>query len=118
MLSVIIVGLLQKISWTTRKWNLKFNLLEVYLHDGDACWGFSLCEVIKDHRPYSLLAIEFRLPNGAEQTKVRFTNWDILYLSTPVYDWTCNMHENMIWGYVPSRFEIFCLKITDKMFKI
>ncbi len=110
------MGILQKISWNTRKWNLKFNLLEVYLHDGDACWGFSFCEVIKDHRPYSLLAIEFRLPNGAEITKIHWTNWDLFYISTPLYDWVLDTKENMLWGYKPGRFKMFCLNIFSKLF--
>jgi hypothetical protein len=110
------MGLLQKISWATRKWNLKFNLLDIYLHDGDECWGFSLCEIVKDHRPYSLLSIEFRLPNGAERTKVRFVNWDILYLSTPLYDWVCDVEEQILWGHKPSKFKMICVKIIVKIF--
>lgn len=111
------MGLLQKISWKTRKWNLKFNLLEVYLHDGDGCWGFSFCEVIKDYRPYSLLAIEFRLPNGAERTKIQWTNWDILFLSTPLYDWMGDLEESMLWGYEPTRFQRMSLNLANRLFK-
>ena len=36
------MGLLQKISWRTRKWNLKINLLDVFIHDGDGCWGITI----------------------------------------------------------------------------
>ena len=61
------MGLLQKISWRTRKWNLKINLLDVFIHDGDGCWGITIFEVVKDFRPYSLFSFEFRLPNGAER---------------------------------------------------
>ena len=32
------MGLLQKIAWRTRRWNIKFNLLDIFLHDGDGCW--------------------------------------------------------------------------------
>ena len=108
------MGLLQKIGWKTRKWNLKFNLLEVYLHDGDQCWGFSFCEVIKNYRSYSLLAIEFRLPNGAERTKIQWTRWDIFYISTPFYDWILDVQENVTWGHKPTRFEKLCLRIFNK----
>jgi hypothetical protein len=107
------MGLLQKIEWNARKWNIKFNLLEVYLHDGDGCWGFSFCEVIRDYRPYALLSIEFRLPNGAERTKIQWTNWDILYITTPLYDWILDVRENILWGYTPNRFEKLCLKIFN-----
>lgn len=111
------MGLLQKISWKTRKWNLKFNLLEVYLHDGDGCWGFSFFEVIKDYRPYSLLAIEFRLPNGAERTETQLTNWDILCLSTPLYDWMGDLEESMLWGYKPTRTQRILLNVANRLFK-
>lgn len=110
------MGLLQKIGWKTRKWNLKFNLLDVYLHDGDGCWGFSFCEIINNYRPYSLLSIEFRLPNGAERTEVQVTNWDILYITTPLYDLAQSMIENMVWGYKPNRFERIYVNICKRVF--
>jgi hypothetical protein len=111
------MGLLEKISFKTRKWNLKFNLLDVYIHDGDQCWGFSFCEVIKDYVPYSLLAIEFRLPNGAERTKVQWTNWDILFLSTPLFEWVSDLEESMMWGYEPTKLERTALKLANRLFK-
>jgi len=111
------MGLLEKISWQTRKWNLKFNLLDVYIHDGDQCWGFSFCEVIKDYVPYSLLAIEFRLPNGAERTKVQWTNWDILFLSTPLFEWASDLEESMLWGYEPTRLQRTAFNLVNRLFK-
>jgi hypothetical protein len=111
------MGLLEKISWQTRKWNLKFNLLDVYIHDGDQCWGFSFCEVIKDYVPYSLLAIEFRLPNGAERARVQWTNWDILFLSTPLYDWMSDLEESMLWGYKPTRTQRILFNLANRLFK-
>jgi hypothetical protein len=111
------MGLLEKISWQTRKWNLKFNLLDVYIHDGDQCWGFSFCEVIKDYVPYSLLAIEFRLPNGTERTKIQWTNWDILFLSTPIYDWVGDLEESMLWGYKPTRIQRILFNLANRLFK-
>lgn len=110
------MGLLQKIGWKTRRWNLKFNLLDIYLHDGDQCWGFSFCEVVKDYRPYAILSIEFRLPNGAERTKVQITNWDFLYSSTPLYDWYLNLNESITWGYKPTRIERIGIYIATKLF--
>jgi hypothetical protein len=109
--------LLQKIAWRTRRWNFKFNLLDVYLHDGDQCWGFSFCEVVKDYVPYSLLSIEFRLPNGAERQRVQWTNWDFLFLSTPLYRWTSGLEEDVLWGHKPTLFQKIGLSITNKLFK-
>lgn len=108
------MGLLQKIGWKTRKWNLKFSLLDVYLHDGDECWGFSFCEISSDYRVYSLLAIEFRLPNGAERQEVQWLNWDFLYLAKPVSNWFYDLQENVMWGYKPNWFEKLCLRIFNK----
>lgn len=110
------MGLLRKIGWKARRWNLKFNLLNIYLHDGDGCWGFSLCEVVKEYRPYSLLAIEFRLPNGAERTSVQWTNWDLLYLSTPLYDWYSDLSENILWGSKPTPIQKIGMHIAKRLF--
>ena len=80
------MGLLQKIAWRTRRWNIKFNLLDIFLHDGDGCWGFTFFEIVKDFRPYSLLSIEFRLPNGGNVKEFTIDNWDFLFLATtPMY---------------------------------
>lgn len=109
--------LLQKIQWRIHRVNLKFNLLDLYLHDGDQCIGFSFCEVIKDYRTYSLLAFEFRLPNGAERKRFSITNWDILYLSTPIWSWVSSMDESILWGYTPSNWSHFWYKTFNKLYK-
>jgi hypothetical protein len=111
------MGLLQKISWKTRRWNLKFNLLDIYLHDGDHCWGFSFCEVIKDHRPYSLFSFEFRLPNGANVKSFTVDNWDFLFVSTPLFKKVSDLDENIMWGYQPTRFEKILIKIGNKLYR-
>jgi len=110
------MGVLEKINWNTRKWNITFRLLDVYLHDDTECWGFSLCEFNTDYETYSLLSIMFRLPNGAERTMVHFLNWDIFYLSTPLHTWVCNIEEGMTWGYKPNTFEKIAFKIIKNLF--
>lgn len=111
------MGLLQKIAWRTRRWNIKFNLLDIFLHDGDHCWGFSFCEVIKDHRPYSLLAIEFRLPNGGNVKRFTIDNWDFFFISTPLYDRVSNLGESILWGHKPTRFEKILIKIGNILYR-
>ena len=111
------MGLLQKIAWRTRKWNVKINLLDIFLHDGDHCWGFTFFEIVKDFRPYSLLSIEFRLPNGADIKYFSIDNWDFLFLSTPLYDWSSSLEEDILWGAKPSRIQRIGLSITNKLFK-
>jgi hypothetical protein len=108
--------LLQKIAWKTRKWNLKVNLLDIYLHDGDGCWGFTLLEVVKDFRPYSLLSIEFRLPNGAEFKRLTIDNWDFLFLSAPIWKWVDDTSERELWSGL-NIWDSFWLKILSKLYK-
>jgi hypothetical protein len=109
--------LLQKIAWKTRRWNLKVNLLDIYLHDGDGCWGFTLLEVVKDFRPYSLLSIEFRLPNGAEVKRFTIDNWDFLFLSTPIWKWVSDTDEREMWTGSLNRWDSFWLKTLSKLYK-
>ena len=111
------MNILQKIEWKARKWNLKFNLLSIDLHDGDGCWGITIGEVIKDYRPYSLFSFEFRLPNGAERTQLQITNWDLFYISTPIYDWVSKIEEDILWGYEPSMAKGFLYRIANKLYK-
>lgn len=106
--------ILKKIGWKTRRWNLTVHLLDIFIHDGDDCWGFTLFEVVKDYNSYALLAFEFRLPNGAEKTKVQITHFDFLFLVKPCYNWFYDLQENVMWGYKPNWFEKLCLKIFDK----
>jgi hypothetical protein len=108
--------LFTKISHATREWNLRFNLLEIYLHDGDGCWGFSFCEVIHNYRPYSLLSIEFMLPNGKDLQKFKIMNWDFLYLSNYIIKWLNELDENIAWGYKPNRFQKFMFNNLKKLF--
>jgi len=111
------MGLLQKIAWRTRRWNIKFNLLDIFLHDGDGCWGFTFFEIVKDFRPYSLLSIEFRLPNGGNVKEFTIDNWDFLFLSTPLYDWSSGLEEDILWGTKPSTLQKIGLAITNRLFK-
>ena len=109
--------ILQKIAWKTRRWNLKINLLDIYLHDGDGCWGFTLFEVVKDFRPYSLLSIEFRLPNGANVKRFVVDNWDFLFLSTPLWKWIEDTDERKLWSSNLTKWEEFWLKNLSKLYR-
>lgn len=109
--------LLRKVEWNLHRLNLKFTLLDLYLHDGDDCIGFTLCEVNRSFRPYALLSFEFRLPNGAERQVFRVTNWDFLFLSTPIWNWVSNMDEHILWGYKPKMWEGFLFKILSKLYR-
>jgi hypothetical protein len=110
------MGILQKIEWKTRRWNLKVNLLDIFIHDGDGCWGFTLFEVVKDFRAYSLLSFEFRLPNGADRKVFQVTNWDFLFLSMFIYNKLIKLNEDILWGKKPNLFEKILIKIGNKLY--
>lgn len=109
--------ILKKIAWKTRRWNYKVNLLDIFLHDGDGCWGFTLLEVVKDFRPYSLLSIEFRLPNGTEVKRFTIDNWDFLFLSTPLWKWIEDTEERKMWTGGLSKWDSFWLKTLNKLYR-
>ena len=109
--------ILQKIEWKLHRVNLKFNLITLYLHDNDGCIGITICGFIKDFTPYSLFAFEFRLPNGAERKIFQVTDWDLLYISTPMYKWYDRMDGNILWaGYKPSKFETFKYNVCKRLY--
>jgi len=89
--------LLQKIAWRTRRWNLKINFFDLFLHDGDGCWGFTLLEVVNNFETRSLLAIEFRLPNGANVKQFTIDNWDILFIRKSLYNHYSELDERQMW---------------------
>ena len=109
--------LLRKLEWKLRRLNLKFNLLDIFLHDGDGCIGFTFFEFTKDFRPYALLAFEFRLPNGIDRKVLSIINWDFLFLSTPLWEWISYIGERRIWGSGLSKWESFWYNILNKLYK-
>jgi len=112
----MINNVLHKIAWKTRRWNLRINLLNIYLHDGDECWGFSICEVVNQYRSYSLLSFEFRLPNRTTVRRFTVDSFDILFIATPLRKWAIDLDDAIMWGRVPTTFQRVLLKIVEKVF--
>ena len=110
------MGLLRKIAWKTRKWNLQINLLDLFLHDGDGCWGFNLLEVRNNYIVSCLLAFECRFPNGANIKRFTIDNFDILFLGTPSRNWMDNLTEAELWGYKRTTREAILYKILHFIF--
>lgn len=110
------MGLLQKIAWKTRRWNFKINLLDIFLHDGYGCWGFTFFKVVKDYKSYALLAFEFRLPNGADIKKFKVDNFDILFIGNPSKEWKMDLEDSILWGYKPTILQRIGLKIVGYIF--
>ena len=46
-----------------------------------------------------------------------FSNWDILFLSTPLYDWMGDLEESMLWGYKPTRTQRILFNLANRLFK-
>ena len=113
----MITKLLQKLEWAIHRVNLKFTFLDLYLHDGDDCIGFTLCEFTKDYYTYALLTFEFRLPNGADRKVFTVTNWDFLFLSRPIWKWVSDTDERKLWGSNLSKWEEFWLKNLRKLYR-
>ena len=90
--------ILRRISWLTRRWNLEIDVLKLYLHDGDNSWGFRLVEVRYKYYNYTLLGIDFRLPNGAEVKYFVVDNFDIFFLNKPLNKWASWYDENKMWS--------------------
>jgi hypothetical protein len=86
--------------WHLRKVNLKVNLFDLYLHDGDDCFGFTLLEFNRDWTPYALLAFEFKLPNGTTRKRLKITNWDLLFIATPAWQFVDHCREQVRWGRI------------------
>ena len=108
---------LQKIGWKTRRWNLKVNILNIYLHDAAGSWGFNLLEVTHKLISRSLLAFQIRLPNGAERKIIQITNWDVLFLGHSCYKQWEKLDEQKMWAGNLSRWDSIKLSILNKIIK-
>ena len=110
--------ILQKIAWKTRRVNLKVSLLNLYLHDNQASWGFKLLGVDVNFRTYSLLRFEFRLPNGANVRKFTVDNWDIFFLSNVLWKEYDRLSDYYLWNRTDAQgWDKIKLDILGKLFK-
>ena len=109
--------LLEKISWKTRSWNFSFKLLTIYLHDHDETWGFNFFTFHVNFRLYSLLSIEFRLPNKTTVQRFTVDSWDILWIRNylgKVYD---DLSERKLWGSKLGYWDSIKLITLERIFK-
>ena len=109
--------LLQNIAWKTRKWNLKIQLLNIYLHDGDDSLGFKLFTITNNYYPHSLLSFIFRLPNGAEVKNFTVDEFDLLFLKKPLWNIYDDLSETKLWAGNLTKSQEFKLKVLDKLFR-
>jgi len=109
--------LLKKISWKTRKWNLRINILDIFIHDGQSSWGFTFFEVVHKFKSYSLLSLEFRLPNGADVRAFSIDHWDILFLKQPLWKYWSDLDDRKMWSNNLTTFETIAYNTISKIFK-
>ena len=107
---------LERISWLTRRWNIQFHLLDIYLHDHDGTWGFNLAEFRVNFKPYSLLRFECRLPNKTHVQKFVIDSWDILYISQFLWKRFDTLSDRAMWTGNLSIREKLEFYILDKIF--
>jgi len=108
---------LEKISWLTRKWNFKFRLFDLYLHDEHDAWGFEFFTVQYNFRAYSALALLVRLPNKTTVQEFTIDDWDFLFLERPIFKLWESLDDRNLWGGNLNRFEKFTLRILNKIVK-
>lgn len=109
--------LLEKISWKTRRWNFKFHLFNLYLHDGDESWGFNFFTFNVNFRFYSLLSLEFRLPNKTTVKRFVIDDWDFFFINQPLWKRCEDLSERKLWGSKLTRWEKIQLGILERIFK-
>lgn len=88
---------LEKISWKTRRWSYKFNLLELYIHDHDDTWGFSFFTFVLNLKQYSLLRFECRLPNKTSVQRFVVDSWDLLFMTQFLWKHYDNLTDYAMW---------------------
>jgi hypothetical protein len=110
-------SILEKISWCTRKWNFKFRLFDLYLHDEFGSWGFEFFTIQYNFTAYSALAFLVRLPNKTTVQRFTIDDWDFLFIERLLYRWWEKLHDASIWSNNLNRAEKLILKILNKIVK-
>jgi hypothetical protein len=109
--------ILEKISWSTRKWQYKFRLFDLLLHDPRGSWGFNLFTININLEDYSLLALEFRLPNKTNVHVFVIDDWDILFLHNYLWKQYDDLSDSKLWGTRLNWWNKTKLHFLDKLFR-
>ena len=109
--------ILERISWKTRRWNFKYQSFILYLHN-DTTWGFSIAVFTINNREYSMLSIQFRLPNKTNVKVLSLDHWDILFLRNYLFKRWDHLDDSYMWHKEGlTKWEIIQLRFLDKIFK-
>jgi len=106
--------ILEKISWETRNWNIKFSLFDIYLNDERNQWGIRIISILKGFSKYSFLSIIFRLPNKTSINRFVIDEWDFLYLYNYLYEKYEKLDDIRIYGKHNKR-QVIIYKILEKI---
>lgn len=104
--------LLIKISWLTRKWNFEFSLFSLTLNT--SC-GFKLLTINRNYKEYSLLSLDFRLPNNTNVRKFTIDTYDILFLYTPIWIYYDKLRDSIDWGVETNKWDKIKVRILSKI---
>ncbi|EAR13748.1 hypothetical protein PI23P_04602 [Polaribacter irgensii 23-P] len=88
---------LKKIEWKTRHWNFEFALFNIYFPTEFRVWGFELFKIRCHLKDFSLLKLQWRLPNGAERTQVQFF-WDLFFTQNYLEKRAIEKAEAKLWS--------------------
>lgn len=108
---------LEKISWLTRRWNFKFRLFDLYLHDEFSAWGFEFFTIQYNYRAYSALAFLFRLPNKTTVKEFTIDDWDLLFMERFIWKAWERLDDKKTWGGKLTKVESTLLTILNKIVK-
>jgi len=108
-------SLLERVSRLTCKWNFKFRLFDLYLHDEFGSWGFEFFTIQYDFKAYSALALLIRLPNKTTVQKFTIDDWDFLFLERPLFKLWERLDDIDTWERDLTKLEKFTLKVLSKI---
>jgi len=111
------MGLLQKIAWKTRRWDLSVTILDISLHDEQGSWGINLLDFKYNLRSHSLFCIDFRLPNGGDVKELTVDHFDFLYLRTLLWNAYDDLSDRKLWNSNLSTIESIKLIILERLFR-
>lgn len=109
------MGILQKVSWVTRKWNFKIQLCDIYINK-QSTWGIEIFNIKNNFKSYSLFSILFRLPNGGSINRLVIDDFDFLFLHQYLWGFYDKLSDRKMWSGL-SKLDSIKLSILEKLFK-
>jgi len=109
------MNILQKINWKLRKVHITILPLVIYVNSNWEGWGFDILNIQYGLSEYSLLKLNWTLPNGADK-KLNFRG-DFLFLRTPLFKMLLNLDDRILWSKNVSKLDEFKFWMLNLLFK-